>query len=381
MKLNKHNWKEYDMGELVYHLSSSERDEKKREKALHLGVEHLKSLDLRLLKPNTDHKTSFTKVFKKGNILFARRAAYLKKVAIADFDGICSGDLMVLETKGKLSQHLLAFMMQRDSFYQYVLSNSAGSLSLRIKWNALLKYKIKLPPKEEQEEILDLFLTLENQINLTEQQEINLVATKRQILRNLFDHNKNFGDFLSTTDYDTVIFGEIAKSISKRIDPSKTNMETYVGLEHLDPDDLKINRQGVPSDVKGAKLLVNIGDIIFGKRRAYQRKVAVSHFDGICSAHSMVLRANADKVKKDFLPYFMQSDIFMNRAVQISEGSLSPTIKWKVLEKQEFHIPKIEFQDRLVRVFKDMDDLIYRLREQHSVLRDFKHKLLDEIFN
>ncbi|WP_337909529.1 restriction endonuclease subunit S [Vibrio cholerae] len=136
-----------------------------------------------------------------------------------------------------------------------------------------------------------------------------------------------------------VKFGDIAKHISKRVEPSETELEVYVGLEHLDPDSLKIKRHGVPSDVAGQKLLVKKGQIIFGKRRAYQRKVAVADWDCICSAHAMVLEANPKNVLPEFLPFFMQSDVFMNRAVAVSEGSLSPTIKWKVLSQQSFQIP------------------------------------------
>jgi type I restriction enzyme S subunit len=54
----------------------------------------------------------------------------------------------------------------------------------------------------------------------------------------------------------------------------------------------------------------------------------------------MILRANEKHIEKDFLPFFMQSDAFMSRAVQISEGSLSPTIKVKTLAQQEFTLPK-----------------------------------------
>ncbi|MEZ9566234.1 restriction endonuclease subunit S [Vibrio artabrorum] len=149
-----------------------------------------------------------------------------------------------------------------------------------------------------------------------------------------------------------VKFGEIAKQISKRIEPSETDLNIYIGLEHLDPGSLKINRHGVPGDVKGQKLLVKKGQIIFGKRRAYQRKVAIAGFDCICSAHAMVLEANTDKIVTDFLPFFIQSDEFMNRAVAISEGSLSPTIKWKVLANQEFMIPSLEKQEASVEVLR-----------------------------
>lgn len=147
-----------------------------------------------------------------------------------------------------------------------------------------------------------------------------------------------------------VKFGDIAKHISKRVEPSETDLDIYVGLEHLDPDNLQIKRHGIPSDVEGQKLLVKKGQIIFGKRRAYQRKVAVADWDCICSAHAMVLEANPKTVIPEFLPFFMQSDVFMNRAIAISEGSLSPTIKWKVLGNQFFAFPDISVQKKLLSV-------------------------------
>ncbi len=145
-----------------------------------------------------------------------------------------------------------------------------------------------------------------------------------------------------------VKFGDIAKHISKRVEPSETELDIYVGLEHLDPDSLNIKRHGTPRDVAGQKLLVKKGQIIFGKRRAYQRKVAVADWDCICSAHAMVLEEKPDKIASGFLAIFMQSDQFMNRAVAISEGSLSPTIKWKTLEGQLFPLPPRSKQQSLI---------------------------------
>ncbi|MCK8686439.1 restriction endonuclease subunit S [Pseudomonas umsongensis] len=169
-----------------------------------------------------------------------------------------------------------------------------------------------------------------------------------------------------------VKFGEIAKHISKRVEPSETELDIYVGLEHLDPDSLKIKRHGVPSDVAGQKLLVKKGQIIFGKRRAYQRKVAVADWDCICSAHAMVLEANPDKVIPGFLPYFMQSEIFMDRAIAISEGSLSPTIKWKTLAEQSFLIPSKDInQKKMVVVLKKISELrsrLEKLKKSYSIL-------------
>jgi type I restriction enzyme S subunit len=155
-----------------------------------------------------------------------------------------------------------------------------------------------------------------------------------------------------------VKFGEIARNISERVDPLTTDLDVYVGLEHLDPQSLRITRRGVPTDVKGQKLRVRPGQIIFGKRRAYQKKVAVADFDGICSAHAMVLEPVPGKIIPELLPFFMQSDMFMDRAVAISEGSLSPTIKWKTLANQEFPLPPVERQKRILEVLEKLEEAI-----------------------
>ncbi|CNK60245.1 Type I restriction modification DNA specificity domain [Yersinia frederiksenii] len=175
-----------------------------------------------------------------------------------------------------------------------------------------------------------------------------------------------------------VKFGDIAKHISKRVEPSETDLEIYVGLEHLDPDSLKIKRHGVPSDVEGQKLLVKKGQIIFGKRRAYQRKVAVADWDCICSAHAIVLEANSEKVIPEFLPFFMQSDAFMNRAVAISEGSLSPTIKWKVLERQFFALPSLTSQKALLNILLATEKCIRLTEDLISSTESMLERVLRE---
>ncbi|NJN99638.1 MAG: restriction endonuclease subunit S [Anaerolineales bacterium] len=145
-------------------------------------------------------------------------------------------------------------------------------------------------------------------------------------------------------------FDQIAIIVNDRVEPGDTDAEYYVGLEHLDPDSLKIRRWGQPSDVEATKLRFCKGDIIFGRRRAYQRKLGVAEFDGICSAHAMVLRPKTEVVLPEFLPFFMQSDLFMNRALEISVGSLSPTINWRTLAEQEFALPPLAEQRRMAEV-------------------------------
>jgi len=181
--------------------------------------------------------------------------------------------------------------------------------------------------------------------------------------------------------WQVVKFAEIAKNISKRVDPTTTDLEVYVGLEHLDPQSLRIQRRGVPSDVKGQKLQVRPGQIIFGKRRAYQKKLAVADFDGICSAHAMVLEEIPGKIIPGLLPFFMQSDMFMDRAVAISEGSLSPTIKWKTFAVQEFPLPPFGRQKEILEVLEKNEEVKVKKKTSLDSLNRLKRVLLARIFD
>ncbi len=161
-----------------------------------------------------------------------------------------------------------------------------------------------------------------------------------------------------------VKFGEMAECINDRVhDPSQAGVDRYVGLEHLDSESLRIRRWGSPSDVESTKQRFKPGDIIFGKRRAYQRKLAVADFEGICSAHAMVLRAKPGVVLPEFLPFFMQSELFMERAVAISVGSLSPTINWKTLALQEFLLPPLADQSRLSSLLAACESAAFKWNE------------------
>lgn len=153
-------------------------------------------------------------------------------------------------------------------------------------------------------------------------------------------------------------FDEIAINISERVDPNNTDLEVYIGLEHIDSESLHIKRSGTPDDVNGQKLKFYKGDIIFGRRRAYQRKAGIATSDGFCSAHALVLRANTGVIDSRLFPFFMHSDVFMNRAVDISVGSLSPTINWGTLKHQEFLVPPKNQQHELAELFWVMDDLV-----------------------
>ena len=145
-------------------------------------------------------------------------------------------------------------------------------------------------------------------------------------------------------------FEQIAINSTEKKKPTEEDRFTYLGLEHLDSGSLKVTRFGSDVAPIGEKLVMREGDVLFGKRRAYQKKVAIAPFDGIFSAHGMVLRPREDVIDKDFFPLFISSDYFLDAAIKISVGSLSPTINWRDLRNLEFNLPPLEEQRKLAKV-------------------------------
>lgn len=134
----------------------------------------------------------------------------------------------------------------------------------------------------------------------------------------------------------TFKFDEIVCNSTEKKKPVDEDKYTYLGLEHLDSDSIYITRYESDVAPKGDKLIMKKGDVLFGKRRAYQKKVAIAPFDGIFSAHGMVLRPKEDVIDKDFFPMLIKSDCFLDAAIKISVGSLSPTINWRDLKELAF---------------------------------------------
>ena len=171
-------------------------------------------------------------------------------------------------------------------------------------------------------------------------------------------------------------FDQIAVNSTSKKKPVETDKEHYIGLEHLDSNCFTVSRWGADAAPVGEKLIMKKGDILFGKRRAYQRKVAIAPFDGIFSAHGMVLRPKTDVIDPDYFPFFLSSDYFMETAIRISVGGLSPTINWKDLKEQEFNLPSLEEQ----KVLAEELWAAYRLKEAYQRLLNATDEMVKSQF-
>lgn len=152
-------------------------------------------------------------------------------------------------------------------------------------------------------------------------------------------------------------FSDLAYNITDKKMPEPGDEKTYIGLEHLDSGSLAVTRWGGEIELKGQKLVMKKGDILFGRRNTYLRRAAIAPHDGIFSAHGMIFRPKTEVIDPDYFPFFIASDYFMNAAIRISVGSLSPTVNWKTLKELEFDIPSLEQQRESAKILKAANEL------------------------
>ena len=161
-----------------------------------------------------------------------------------------------------------------------------------------------------------------------------------------------------------VAFGDVVRLSKERAkDPEAEGYERVVGLEHIDPGDLRIRRWADIADGTTFTSVFKPGQVLFGKRRAYQRKVAVADFAGVCSGDIYVFEPSSDALMPELLPFICQTDAFFDHAVGTSAGSLSPRTNWKSLADFEFLLPPIQEQARLVEAVAaglNAKDMLYQ---------------------
>jgi type I restriction enzyme S subunit len=107
---------------------------------------------------NVADGTTFTRRCRPGQVLFGKRRAYQRKVAVAEFEAVVSGDIYVLAPKDtrRLLPELLPFLCLSERFFQHAVGTSAGSLSPRTNWSSLASFEFDLPPLDQQCRIAEI---------------------------------------------------------------------------------------------------------------------------------------------------------------------------------------------------------------------------------
>ena len=181
--------------------------------------------------------------------------------------------------------------------------------------------------------------------------------------------------FIDKSSWTITKFGDVAIQQKVNVNREDTTLTKYVKGEHMSSEDIHLRSWGELQDEYLGPAFIRYfeeGDILYGSRRTYLKKVSIAPFEGITSNTTFVIKANEEKIDKRILPFLMLSDGFTEHSIMHSKGSVNPYINWKDLAKYEFLLPPKDQQAELAELLWAMDELIEREKEVLKLNKELK---------
>lgn len=322
-----------------------------------VGLEHITPEEVTLSNWATDTENTFTKMFRKGDMLFGRRRAYLKKAAQAPFDGICSGDITVIRAKAdKLLPDLLPFIIQNDDLFDFAVGKSAGSLSPRVKWENLKNYAFELPPLDEQKNLAKVLWSINDTI---------------QAYQKLL------------TETDELVKARFMEMFANKGYPEKLGKELFKFSSGKFLSEEKRLSEGVP--VYGGngiawytdEPLVTEDTIIIGRVGAYCGNVRLVRGDKWITDNAIYI---TQFKSNDFELEFLEKLMAIYDFHQYAGAAAQPKITQKPLEQQMYVVPPLGIQRQFADFVQQSDKSKFALQSAITSLQATKRSIIDEAF-
>ena len=324
-----------------------------------VGLEHIVPNEMLVKDYEVDAETTFSKSFKKGQILFGRRRAYQQKAGVATFDGICSGDITVIEAiPGKVDKDLLPFIIQNERFFEHAVQGSAGSLSPRVKWEHLASYEFDLPSLSEQKILADKLWAA---YRLKESYKKLLAATDEMVKSQFIEM---FGKEKAN--------GTIADLIDKDIKSVKKTYDADVIIEYIDISSVDSNTHVITETTQHvvskapsrAQQCVEKGDILVSTVRPVNRNIAVVNSDLpnlVASTGFCVLRPKDGC--REYILSVVQSDPYTEKMCDKASGGLYPAVNNGDVLSYGIYIPNESMLKKVTGIYKQADKSKFELRK------------------
>lgn len=398
-KTLKPGWRKVKFGEVVQLSKSRCADPLAEGVERYVGLEHLEPGDLRIRSwGNVADGVTFTSLFKPGQVLFGKRRAYQRKVAVADFSGVCSGDIYVLESKDAavLLPEMLPFICQTDRFFEHAVGTSAGSLSPRTNWTSLAGFEFALPPDEKQRQLVSVLLALNEAANCT----ANLVAKSNSLYLASLDELLGLTNLppraLQSTDSNTAFpVLELQDVIDPRrpisygiLQPGKELAHGIPMLRTMDFDDLgrreqtelfkvaaDVERTSVSTRLRGGELLISVMATI-GRTFVVPDSMAGYNVNRALS----VVAPDTAKVSSEYLEAFFHSRYARQTLDADKIGSAQLRINLEQLRKMRLPVPTVQQQRDIVDLSSSLKGNIAGAEDRLSTLHRFREKFLSEVF-
>lgn len=342
-----------------------------------VGLEHLIPEEITLTAWDEGSENTFSKMFRKGNVLFGRRRAYLKKAAVAPFDGICSGDITVIEAKpDRILPELLPFIIQNDDLFDFAVGKSAGSLSPRVKWEHLKNYEFELPDMEKQKELAELLWAMDN----TKKSYQKLIAATDELVKSQFiemfglEYNCNIGDVCK------LINGDRGKNYPSGKDRVSSGIP-FINAGHLDGRRVDFAEMDYVTQEKYDQMTqgkVQKDDILYCLRGSLGKHGIVDFDDGLIASSLVIIRCNRDKILPLFLLAALETDAIEKQLQEANNGSSQPNLSAASVKAYRIPLPAIEKQAKFVRFFEQSDKSKFELEKALSELTATYKRIIAE---
>ena len=367
-------WRVVRLGEVVS-LRRGTVDPAKAGYRRYVGLEHIQPGNVRLTSWGDPCSVKSAKaVFKPGDILFAKLRPYLDKAAIAESEGICSTDILVLTPGEHIDNWYFAFLAHHPFVLNHAISTTTGVNHPRTSWRALSVGLIPLPPIPEQRAIAHVLRTVQRTKEATERVIAALKELKKSLMKHLFTYGPvplDQADQVALQDtpigpipahWRVVRLGEVVHK-TRQIDPRKTPNQhfKYIDVSSVSKERLAvvscqiIHGKNAPSR---ARKQVEKGDVIFATVRPYLKRIAKippELHKQICSTAFCVLRARENVLDSEFLFYAVSTDAFVARVAEHQRGSSYPAVTDKDVLEESIPLPPISEQHEIARVLQTVD--------------------------
>lgn len=350
MKTLKADWRTVKFGDVVKLSKGRNQNPLADGIDRYVGLEHLEPGDLRVRSwGDVADGTTFTNVFKPGQVLFGKRRAYQRKVAVADFTGVCSGDIYVFETKDPsvLLPELLPFICQTDAFFDHAVGTSAGSLSPRTNWTSLADFKFSLPTFEDQLRLTELLSSNESVLKCISETVATLRDLRKSLSATQFPEQNDQSDLLA--DHYEVVSGQVnPQSDEYRKLPliAPNHIEQYTGrITALETAEKQAAISG--------KYLFEKNAVLYSKIRPNLVKAGIAPCKGLCSADMYALIPK-ESLKGEYLLEILLSDQFTRFAVSGSMRTGIPKLNRDHLAQYKFKVPSLDAQKEYLEKIKDI---------------------------
>lgn len=339
-----------------------------------VGLEHLIPQQVQLTEWSNDADNTFTKLFHKGDVLFGRRRAYLKKASLAPFDGICSGDITVIAPiENKIAPELLPFIIQNDAFFDYAVEKSAGSLSPRVKWEHLKNYEFELPGLEQQQKLAKILWAAEENKQAYKtllQKTDNLVKAKfEEMFGNVVKNSKKWPVQKLT---------EVAPESNAVL--QDTEKVWLLNLDMIEEQTGKIIHKNVvnKSEIGSSTTTFNSEMVLYSKLRPYLNKVVVPDGEGYATTELVTLKPNKTYLNKYFLATLLRCDDFVKYAVDLSGGARMPRMPMNELRNFQCIIPPLNLQNKFVEFAQQTEQSKQQLQKSLDCINTMMKALINE---